>query len=75
MNPLVNGHHAQPVLDTYRRAKQHVASSLYIALQHLEVARQTAKAHAMPFPMPESAPIQSTLDLVNKDLSNTENQP
>jgi hypothetical protein len=75
MSQPINGVHAQPVLDTYRRAKQHVASSLYIALQHLEVARQTAKAHAMPFPMPESAPIQSSLDLVNKDLSNTENQP
>ena len=70
-----NGVHAQPLLDTYRRAKQHVASSLYIALQHLESARHTAKAHALPYTMPEAGEIQSALDLINKDLSNTENQP
>lgn len=70
-----NGHNAQPLLDAVRAAKHHVASNLYIAIKFLEAARATTTAHALPFPMPDIAPLQSSLDLINKDLSNTENQP
>lgn len=75
MTEVVNGHHAQPVLDTYRRAKESVASHLWTAVQHLEAARQITKAHALPQPIPASAEITNALFEINKDLTNTENQP
>jgi len=70
-----NGHHAQPLLDAYRRAKENVASHLWTAIQHIEAARQISKAHALTQPIPESAEYTNALFEINKDLTNTQNQP
>lgn len=75
MNEVINGHRALPVLDAIRHAKQHVGNNLYIAIQYLQAAHATNVAHALPYPLPEVGPLQAALDLINKDLSNTENQP
>lgn len=72
---LLNGHPAHHALQELRQAKQAVANSLFIALKHLEAARATAQAHALAYPMPDCGPLQSALDLINRDISDRGNTP
>lgn len=75
MNAPVNGHHSMRLLDELRAAKHQTANSLFIAIKHLEAAHATAQAHALAYVLPPIAPLQATLDLINKDISDRGNTP
>lgn len=71
----INGHHSAPALDELRAARAYVAHNLYIAIKYLELAHATKTAHALPYALPDVGTLQSALDLINKDISDRENQP